>query len=88
MLVRSTSNFNQDPLSYFSDAATAAFLPKIYGIDTQDMLTRLEGYSVAGGTLAGMATTYKERVQAAKSELSNKLRQGLRKSYFLRGYAV
>ncbi|KAF7975663.1 hypothetical protein HWV62_8749 [Athelia sp. TMB] len=78
ILVRSTSDYNQDPLSYFSDAATADFLPKVYGVDIQDLLTRFEGYSVAGGTLAGMATTYKERVQAAKTELSTKLRQGLR----------
>lgn len=79
MLVRSTSDYNQVPLSFFTDNATAMFLPKVYGVDVQDMLTRLEGYSVAGGTLAGMATTYKERVQVAKSELSCKLRQGLRK---------
>lgn len=81
-MVRSTSDYNQMPLSFFTDNATAAFLPKVYGIDVQDMLTRLEGYMVAGGTLAGMATTYKERVQAAKSELSGKLHQELRRWYF------
>lgn len=81
MIVRSTSDYNQDPLCFFTDTATASFLPKAYGVDVQDMLTRFEGYSVAGGMLAGMATTYKERVQAAKSELSLKLRQGLRKHF-------
>lgn len=78
MLVRSGSDYNHDPLSFFSDDATSTFLPKVYGIDVQDLLTRFEGYSVAGGTLAGMASTYKQRVQAAKSELSAKLRMGLR----------
>lgn len=81
VIVRSNSEYNQALLSFFTDEATAAFLPKVYGIDVQDMLTRMEGYSVAGGTLAGMATTYKERVQAAKSELSVKLRQALGKYY-------
>lgn len=82
MLVRSTSDYNQIPLSFFTDGATETFLPKVYGVDVQDMLTRLEGYSIAGGTLAGMATTYKERVQAAKAELSLRLRQELRKRHF------
>lgn len=82
VVVRSNSDYNHIPLSFFTDDATATFLPKVYGIDVQDMLTRMEGYSVAGGTLAGMATTYKERVQSAKSELSAKLRQGLRECYY------
>lgn len=78
VLVRSGSDYNQVPLSFFTDEPMATFLPKVYGIDVQDMLTRMEGYSVAGGTLAGMAATYKERVHAAKNELSAKLRMGLR----------
>lgn len=77
VMVRSNSEYNQAPLSFFKHEAMAVFLHKVYGIDVQDMLTQMEGYSVAGGTLVGMATTYKERVQTAKSELSTKLRQAL-----------
>ena len=77
-LVRASNEYNQVPLFYATDAPAAEFIPKVYGLDMHDMMTKFEGYSIAGGTLAGMATSYREKVLAAKKEISTKLNVQLR----------
>ena len=65
---------------YATDPAAADFIPKVHGLDVHDIMTKFEGYSIAGGTLAGMATTYKAKVHAAKKEIAAKLNQQLREN--------
>ena len=77
-LVRASNEYNQVPLFYATDTPAAEFIPKVYGLDVHDIMTKFEGYSIAGGTLAGMATSYREKVLAAKKEISNKLNIQLR----------
>ena len=77
-LVWASNEYNQVPLFYATDAPAAEFIPKVYGLDMHDIMTKFEGYSIAGGTLAGMATSYKEKVLAAKKEISTKLNIQLR----------
>ena len=77
-LVRASNEYNQVPLFYATDAPAAEFIPKVYGLDVHDIMTKFEGYSIAGGTLAGMATLYREKVLAAKKEISTKLNVQLR----------
>ena len=72
-LVRASNEYNQVPLFYVTDAPAAEFIPKVYGLDVHDIMTKFEGYSIAGGTLAGMATSYREKVLAVKKEISTKL---------------
>jgi len=56
LMVRASNNYNQVPLSFATDAAAASFLQKVYSIDIHDLLTKFEGYSIAGGTLAGASS--------------------------------
>ena len=54
-LARASTEYNHAPLFYATDPAAAAFLPKVYMLDVQDFMTKFEGYSIAGGTLAGVS---------------------------------
>jgi hypothetical protein len=77
-LVRASNEYNQIPLFYATDTAAAEFIPKVFALDVNDIMSKFEGYSIAGGALAGMATSYKEKVHAAKKEISAKLNMLLR----------
>ena len=56
LMVWASNDYNQVPLSFATDPAAASFFPKVYSIDVHDLLTKFEGYSIAGGALAGVSS--------------------------------
>lgn len=52
-IARDSNEYNLEPLVYATDEAVASFLPKVYMIDMHDFLTKLDGFSISGGALAG-----------------------------------
>ena len=72
-LVWVLNEYNQVPLFYLTDAPAEEFIPNVYGLDVHDIMIKFEGYSIASCTLSGMATSYREKVLAAKKKILTKL---------------
>ena len=72
-LLWASNEYNQVSLFYTTDTPAGDFISKVYGLDVHDIMTKFKGYLIEGGTLAGMATLYKEKVLATKKEILTKL---------------
>ncbi|TDL14845.1 hypothetical protein BD410DRAFT_845689 [Rickenella mellea] len=68
LAVCGSTSFNAAPCLVATDQETWMFFTVCYNMDLMDILTKLEGYSIAGGKLSGAAGNYAKCVQVMKKE--------------------